>query len=276
MAMNVKRILAAIFVAVVISGCLTYWLGRRIRSSSLQAKTVSYVAAARAIEPGESISQSEVQQVEWPASMKLEGAISNASDAIGKTAIYPLAKGQPILQRDISAAGNAGLSVRIPQGMRALSLKSDKIVGVAGYLLPGTHVDVLSTLHPSSSGAEPVTSTVLQDVQILTAGQKTEADPSGKPSPVDVVTVLVTPDQAERVVLASTQGSLHFVLRNGMDHAVVPDTLMRVSQLTGQESVARPPQAVKANVVAPRKREPEKNAYSIEVMRGEKQTVEKF
>lgn len=274
--MSKKRILTAFLIAVVVSGCFTIWLGRHIRTTYSNAAFVKYIAAARAVDPGETLSQNDVQQISWPAAEKLDGAIEAPSAAIGKTTVYPLAKGQPILQKYISSSsGNAGLSPRIPDGMRALSLKSDKVVGVAGYLLPGTHVDVLGTLRPTSAGAEPVTSIVLQDVPIVTAGQKTEPDPSGKPTSVDVVTVLVTPEQAERVVLASTQGTLHFVLRNGMDHGTVSDAPMRVSQLTGQD-VPVVQKAVNVAHVTPKKKEPAKAGYSVEVMRGEKQTVERF
>ena len=124
------------------------------------------------------------------------------------------------------------MTVKIPDGMRALALRTDEIVGVAGFLLPGTHVDVLVTLHPANS-PDPVTATVLQDAQILATGQKTEPDPEGKPTTATVVTILVNPQDAERVVLASTQGSIHFVLRNGSDREQVKGPPVLLSQLSG-------------------------------------------
>src|SRR6185437_14213573 len=125
---------------------------------------------------------------------------------VGRSLLYPMDKGQLITDKVLSASGSGlGLAGMIPDGMRAISLRSDEVVGVAGFLLPGTHVDVLVTMHPPG-GADPVTNTVLQDVQVLASGQKIEPDPEGKPVNTTVVTLLVKPDDAERVDLASTQG----------------------------------------------------------------------
>ena len=121
--------------------------------------------------PGETLVAADLKQTGWQGA-PLQGTFTRTEDVVGRTLLYPVAGGEPILDRQISAVGaGTGLSTRIPPGMRALSLKSDEVVGVAGYLLPGTHVDVLVTFHPENS-QDPMTSTVLQDVQILTAGQK--------------------------------------------------------------------------------------------------------
>jgi pilus assembly protein CpaB len=131
--------------------------------------------------------------------------------------LYPLEAGQPILERDLADRGiGAGLASRIPDGKRALALRSDDVVGVAGFLAPGSRVDVLVTFRLASS-AEPWTATVLENAEVLAAGQRTEPDPTGKPASATVLTLLVSPLEAERAVLASTQGTVHFVLRNGLD-----------------------------------------------------------
>ncbi len=122
--------------------------------------------------------------------------------------------------------------MKIPEGMRAISLKSDDVIGVAGFLLPGTYVDVLVTYHTAAT-SEPITATILQDVQVLAAGQKFQPDPEGKAVSVDVVTLLVKPEDAERVVLASSQGMVHFVLRNGTDKTSAKETAIQLSQLDG-------------------------------------------
>jgi pilus assembly protein CpaB len=116
--------------------------------------------------------------------------------------------------------------------MRAIALRSDEVVGVAGFLVPGSHLDVLVTYH-SDRTPEPVTATVLQNAVVLAAGQQLEPDPTGKAADVTVVTLLLTPVQAERAVLASTQGTIHFVLRNEADSSQSGDAPMLLSQLSG-------------------------------------------
>ncbi len=107
----------------------------------------------------------------------------------------------------LAAPGSGiGLTVKIPEGMRATSVKSDEIVGVAGFLFPGSHVDVLVTFR-SDRFPTPATQIVLQDVEVLTVGQKLEPDPQGKPENVSVVTLLLTPEDSQKLVLASTPGN---------------------------------------------------------------------
>jgi len=193
--------------------------------------------------------------VAWPGSDPIDGAFSQTAEAIGREVLFPLAKGQPILESDLSAAGSGiGLASKIPDGMRAVALHSDEVVGVAGFLVPGSHLDVLVTYH-SDISPDPITATVLQNAVVLAAGHQLEPDPSGKTSDVTVVTLLLTPEQAERAVLASTQGAIHFVLRNGSDTSRSGDTPILLSQLSGQapaaaRSVTRP--AAPATPAAPK------------------------
>ena len=126
----------------------------------------------------------------------------------------------------------AGLTANIPSGMRAISVRSDEVVGVAGFLLPGTHVDVLMTYH-SVTAPEPQTLTVLQDVVVLAAGQQIHPQPDGKPISVNVVTLLLKPEDAEKVVLATSLGVIYFVLRNGADEEQALSPPVGLSQLTG-------------------------------------------
>jgi pilus assembly protein CpaB len=120
--------------------------------------------------------------------------------------------------------------------MRAISLKSDEIVGVSGFLFPGSHVDVLVTYRNPNS-PDPVTATVLQNVEVLAAGSKIAADPDGKPAKVDEVTLLLSPVDAGKAVLASSQGTIHFVLRNGSDSAQEQDTTVGMAMLGGAAAV---------------------------------------
>jgi pilus assembly protein CpaB len=123
--------------------------------------------------------------------------------------------------------------------MRAVALRSDEVVGVAGFLLPGSRLDVLVT-YRSDGLPEPVTSTVVQNALVIAAGSQIEPDPKGKNSPATVVTLLLTPEESQRAVLASTQGVIHFVLRNGADTARTSDTSTTLSQLSGQTPARAP------------------------------------
>jgi pilus assembly protein CpaB len=218
-----RRITTALLIACLISGGCTYWLGKRIKvaASARNEHELQYVAAARGLAVGEVVHAEDISWISWPAARPLKGASSAEATMVGRVVLYPLEAGEPILARDVADAGiGAGLASRIPEGKRALALRSDDVVGVAGFLAPQSRVDVLVTYRMGNS-IEPITATVLENAEVLAAGQRTEPDPTGKPASATVVTLLVTPLEAERAVLASTQGAVHFVLRNGLDKQVV-------------------------------------------------------
>jgi pilus assembly protein CpaB len=229
-----RRLTLAFIIALVISGIFTFWLSQKFSKNHAAPPPPKsqYVAAAANMEAGQAIKAENLRLVEWPASMPLVGAFSAPQPLIGRIILYPLGAGEPILERQLANPGSGtGLTMKIPDGMRAISLRSDEIVGVAGFLLPGTHVDVLVTLRPATG--DPVTSTVLQNAQILATGQKTEPDPEGKPTTATVVTLLVKPEDAQRVDLASTQGTVHFILRNGNDSEEFKGSPALYSELSG-------------------------------------------
>lgn len=272
--MQPRRILIALIVALVVSGAFTLWLGSRLsHHQASNAGKLKYVALAKNIDAGQVISAEDLKQVSWPADVPLPGAFSRNDEVIGKSVLYPLQEGEPLTARQL--ASSTGLSARIPAGMRAISLKSNEVVGVAGYLLPGTHVDVLVTVRPATS-SDPITSIVLQDAQVLTAGEKMQPDPDGHASKVNVVTILVSPEDAEKIVLASTQGTVHFVLRNGGDHAVTANTPVNLSALGAQIASAVAPVAVAHAQPQPMHTKPTPTAYTIQVRRGDKDSVETF
>jgi pilus assembly protein CpaB len=265
-----RRLTSAFIVALVISGIFTYWLSQKYakKGSAAPVAKSQYVAASANLEAGQAIKAESLRMVDWPANVPLPGAFTAPQPLVGRIVMYPLAAGEPILERQLAAAGSGlGLTVKIPEGMRAISLRSDEVVGVAGFLLPGTHVDVLVTMRPANS--DPITNTVLQDVQVLTSGQKTEPDPEGKPQTATVVTLLVKPDDAEKVDLASTQGIVHFVLRNGADREQRKPTPVQFSELAGT-----PPKPV---VIAAARRAVEaKKPYVVETFLGAAAKTESF
>jgi pilus assembly protein CpaB len=267
-----RRLTSAFIVALVISGIFTYWLSQKYakKGPAAPAAKSQYVAAAANLEAGQAIKAESLRMVDWPANVPLPGAFTAPQPLVGRIVMYPLAAGEPILERQLASAGSGlGLTVKIPDGMRAISLRSDEVVGVAGFLLPGTHVDVLVTMHQPSG--DTITNTVLQDVQVLASGQKTEPDPEGKPVTATVVTLLVKPDDAQKVDLAATQGIVHFVLRNGVDREQRKTVPVQFSELAG---IPAKPLVAAETVV--RKAAPERKPYVVETFLGAAAKTESF
>lgn len=230
--MTFRRMTSALALALLISGLCTYLLSRKIIAPAGRAVAEDrYVAPARLIQAGETLKTENLEMVAWPASHPLPDAFTKIEDLAGRSLLYPMDKGQPITGKLVTAAGSGvGLAARIPNGMRAIALRSDEVMGVAGFLLPGSHVDVLVTYRTDRS-PESTTATVLQDAEVIAAGHQIQPDPEGKPATVTVVTLLLTPEDAERAVLASTQGTVHFVLRSGSDTERRSDAPIVMSQL---------------------------------------------
>ena len=261
--MNPKRTLLALTLALFASGLCTWLVSRRLSAqpATQRLPDLPYAAPSRALQAGEVLRPDNIEVVAWPGSLPIDGGFPRTVDVIGRAVLFPLAKGQPILDRDLSALGSGtGLAGKIPDGMRAVALRSDEIVGVAGFLAPGSHLDVLVTYRLEAS-PEPLTAIVLQNAVVLAAGHQIEPDPEGKTSDVTVVTLLLTPEESERAVLASTQGVIHFVLRNGGDTGRTADTALLLSQLTGHPiagsaTISRPVAAVPtATPAAPKRHE---------------------
>jgi pilus assembly protein CpaB len=170
----------------------------------------------------------------------------------------------------------------IPEGQRAISVRVDDVIGVAGYVLPGTRVDVLTTVSPTDQQTDITTKVILSNVQVLTAGTRIDQDQENKPVQVTVVTLLVAPDQAERLALASTEGKIQLALRNPLDQASPETPGIKKALLVGPvRTVAanrpaspparraeKPGQAV---TMAPPAPEP---MPTVEVIRGDKRAQE--
>jgi len=270
--MNPRRLLVALSAALLLSGAVTYFLSRKIsrRTASTPVLTTQkYVAASRPLQAGEVLKPESLTLVDWPAKAPFEGAFSKIEDVVGRALIYPVTARQPILEGYLAAAGSGiGLTVKIPEGMRATSVHSDEVVGVAGFLFPGSHVDVLVTFR-SDTVPTPTTQIVLQDVEVLTVGQKIDPEPGGKAESAGVVTLLLKPEDAQKLVLASTQGSIHFVLRNGSDRGRVAAVPVRVTELSG---AARPPDSS----AAARAHAETKHPYEVETIMGDKHATSQF
>jgi pilus assembly protein CpaB len=271
--MKVGRLLIALAIALALSGLLTFWLSRRLGAAArvVVPQKQRYVAVSRALEAGQVLRPEDVQLIDWPVSAPIAGGFTRVEEVTGRAVLYPLPKGQPITGSQLAVAGaGVGLTANIPSGMRAISVRSDEVVGVAGFLLPGTHVDVLMTYH-AGNGPEPQTVTVLQNAIVLAAGQQSHPEPDGKPISVNVVTLLLTPQDAEKLVLSSSLGAIHFVLRNGADTQQSPSEPIGLNQLAGiaapgprQAARSIPRQAAKSS------------HYQVETILGDKSVVSNF
>jgi pilus assembly protein CpaB len=269
--MKIKRLVMALLIALLVSGLFTFWLSTRVSGAAAHVTRPQkqvYVAAGKALDAGETLKPESLELVEWHASTPLVGGFTKVGDLNGRVLRYPLAKDEPIIERQLAAAGaGAGLTANIPSGMRAISVRSDEVVGVAGFLLPGTHVDVLMT-YRSNDSPNPRTATVLQNVIVLAAGQQIHPDPNDKPVSVNVVTLLLKPEDGERLVLATTLGSIHFVLRNGADQEQVNDPSIGIGELTDA-----PNPSSNTALKAP---QPNVRRYKVETFLGDKQVVNSF
>ncbi len=262
--------------AALLSLGIAFFFSKKLSIRRARAATTQIVTTTGELPSGITLAAKDVTLVDWPSDFPLQGSYSKAEDVIGHPLLNALGSKEPILKRNLGLEGSGiGLSGRIPPGMRATAVRSNEIVGVAGFLYPGSHVDVLVTYTPPGGNNIPVTETVLQDVEVLTAGQTTEPDPQGKPQTVNVVTLLLNPEDSQRLQLASMQGGIQFVLRSGVDQKSVNLKPTRLDQLVASEKppVVVPPSTKKA----PKRIEPSRpTIYVLEVIQGTKRSVEKF
>jgi len=190
----------------------------------------------------------------------------------------PVVKSEPILPSKLaSKEAGAGLPPVIPPGRRAVSVRVNEVIGVAGYVLPGTHVDVVSTGIPTQSHADVTSKVVLSNVQVLTAGTRIEQNrEDGKPLQVTVVTLLVTPEQAERLTLASTEGKIQLALRNPLDAGSPTTPGIRPAALLGAVAASPPTPARRSAPSAKSAPPPPEPAAppTVEIIRGEKRARE--
>ena len=263
----------ALLIALVISVAITsvFYVRLSRQQAASRPKTKRIMGAAVPLQPGTPILAENLIEIEWPVSVPLEGAIEKREDLVGRVLGYPIAAKEPLLRRDLASSTSFGLAAKIPDGMRATAVKTNEVNNMAGFLFPGCRVDVLLTLRGENNAN--VTRTVLQNVQVLSTGTKIEADPQGKPENVSVITLLVTPQESEKLVLAENQGSIQFVLRNGGDSAKLDTPAVGLAELTGIPKKPLPSEVARPRKTAVVKPPP---TYTVETVAGGKTTVAKF
>ena len=274
--MNRNRMLIGLTVAVVVGLFLSTYVYRAFKNASAVKPIIAQhiVVAAIPLQLGTRVDANNLRLIPWPSDEPVSGMFMRIEDCANRALITPVAENEPILESKLaSMQAGAGLPATIPEGMRALSVAVNEVVGVAGFVIPGTMVDVLVTgriAGTSHGGDENITRTILENVKVLAAGQKIEQDREGKPQTVPVITLLVTPDDAARLAMASTEGKIQLALRNTVDTKVMaPPAVLQESLFSGG---APPPKRSPGVKYVP----PPPSPYVVEVITGNKRENKSF
>jgi len=243
-----NRIFAVLAIAVLAGGGLAYGTYNMMNTQpppTTQTTFQPVVVATADLTMGAEIKAEDLKVAQFPDKGAPEGAYSRIEEVVGRGVVVNIVRNEPILPGKLaSKEAGSGLPPVIPEGMRAVSVRVNDVIGVAGYVLPGTRVDVLATASPTQNTADMTTKVVLANVQVLTAGTRMEQDQKdGKPVQVTVVTMSVTPEQAERLALASTEGKIQLALRNPLDQSAPATPGMRPSVLLGLSKPVAPTQS---------------------------------
>ena len=271
-------ILLAAFVVAALCSVLVYRLvGMRIAAAKPQPST-RVVAAATDIKIGTVLSAPDLTTVQIMGTPP-KSAILDAKNAIGRGVTSNLYAGEPILEDRLAPMGSGGgLAATIRDGMRAIAVRVDQVVGVAGFVTPGMRVDVLISGVPPTAGASGGNNntqvrTVLQNIEVLSAGTDIQKDAEGKPQQVQVVNLLVTPEQAQVMALASNETRIQLVLRNTLDTKMAPVQGTAMTNLFLDQNAPASKPKLTGRVVAPKK-PPE--MFTVTVINGATKTEDKF
>jgi pilus assembly protein CpaB len=216
--MNRTRLLMIGVLALALGAVVSLLVYKNLASRSSTADPgVDVIVAADDIQVGAKIEEHDARLVKFPAPDLPPGAYSKRSQVLGRGVVVPISRGEFILPGKLAAENaGSGLPSLIPPGMRAVSVRVNEVVSVAGFVTPGTRVDVLLTGTPNG-GTEPQTTTVLQNVAVIASGNRLERTANGEAQTTPVITLLVSPDDAQRLTLASNEGHIQLSLRNPLD-----------------------------------------------------------
>jgi pilus assembly protein CpaB len=271
--------------AVTAGGALAF--GTYNYTQSAPARTVTIptqpvVVAASDLDVGAELTRDDVRIIQWPENAMPAGAFHKPDEVVGRGIILPVIQNEPILPMKLSSKdAGGGLPPAIPPGLRAVSVRVNEVIGVAGYVLPGTRVDVVATVSPNGNATDITSKVVLTNVQVLAAGTKIERDTDkNKPMPVSVVTLLVDPEEAERLTLASTEGKIQLALRNPLDkttpstHGIRPAALLGFAAPAQRAAVRT---KIASGATAPTSAPiaaPVPDVPTVEIIRGDKRSHE--
>src|SRR5712671_6312025 len=216
--MNRTRLMMIGALALALGAFVSLFVFKNLQAKSGQnVAGVDVVIAANDIQVGAKVEEHDVRLAKFPAADLPQGAYGKRSQVLGRGVVVPIARGEFVLPAKLAPENaGSGLPSLIPPGMRAVSVRVNEIVSVAGFVTPGTRVDVLLTGTPGGANDQQTT-TVLQNVAVLASGHTLERNSNGEAQTTAVITLLVTPDDAQRLTLASSEGHIQLALRNPLD-----------------------------------------------------------
>lgn len=285
-----KRFASVLVFALVVSGIasyLVYKLTASRLSQPAKPQTTLVLVAARNLPVGTLIRDPDLRQVEWAGPVPAN-AVLKREDIVGRGVVANIYQDEPILENRLAPKGaGGGLAAIIPPGMRAVAVRVNEVVGVGGFVVPGMRVDVLISGTPPGATASLGTQarTILQNIEVLSAGQNIQKDAEGKPVSVPVVNLLVTPEQAEVLTLAGNEARIQLVLRNPLDTQIAKTRGTALANLfTGQPYLSAPEapkpvvrRATPAPKPAPKPEEPKPAPpLVVEVLHGGKRAETQF
>ena len=269
----------SIVLALVVSAVF-YQMSARATRRPKQVEFRDLVAAAQPLPVGTTVKREELKITKIPADLFPRGGFSKVEEVIDRPVVSNILLDEAVLEGRLAARGSGlGLAPIIPPGMRAVSVRVNDVVGVAGFVLPGMRVDVLVTGRPPKFDGT-ITTTVLQNIVVLSAGQTLEPESRGKAINTPVVTLLVTPEQAETLTLAGNEGRIQLVLRNGSDVATERTPGRQTTDLFGlgkakvDAPVKAAPRRLAVALPAPPPPQPAAVLDQVVVIRGNQRTVE--
>jgi pilus assembly protein CpaB len=247
---------------------------KRVESNVKPVGHVQLVVAATPLQVGQLLAATDLALVDWPESMQPQGSFQHKELCINRAVVVPMVPNQVILDQQLAKVGEGGgLPVSIPAGMRAVSVGVDDVVAVAGFVTPGTNVDVLATGTVVEGNGESITRTILEHAKVLAVGQQLTTE-NGKPQSAPVVTLLVNPADGEKLTLAASTGKIHLALRNAVDAADVnPPAVYGYNVFMG---TARPVAVTHAAPKAAPKAAPPPPPWAVQVIRGDKVENQSF
>ncbi len=277
--MNRSRLLFIGFVALALGAFVSFVVYKNVlqRSNANSEPGSDVIVAASDLQVGSKLQDGDIRMVKVPTSVVPPNSFRSKAQIIGRGVILPIQRGEFILPSKLAAENaGSGLPSLIPPGMRAVSVRVNEVVAVAGFVVPGTRVDVLLTGNPSG-GNEPQTTTVLENVAVIAAGQKLERNAAGEPQSTPVITLLVSPDDAQRLTLASSQGHIQLALRNPVDTKKEDLAAMKANGLYRNLNPTTPaprPKTAKATKIDAPPAPP--GPYKVVIIRGNKVDETKF
>ena len=244
--MNRVRMMVVMGAALVLAVVVTFGAYRLVRERLKPPENmVTVVVVNQEVKIGARLTAMDVRTTEWPKSVVLEGLFHDPMEVVGRGVMIPLKANEPVLESKLAPKeAGAGIQITIPEGMRAVSVRVNDVIGVAGFVVPGSRVDVI--LVGSLNGPSDSATTILENVQVLAAGTDVNRDAEG-PKPAPVVTLLLTPEDSEKLALVTADGRIQLALRHPLDHVVTnPRVVSRTDVLKG--SAARPGAAAPVQV----------------------------